>query len=215
LPSMLVAPRCRSVPVVCVRLFICLEYKVEPNKLSKDRLSPEEKAEVLGQRLLVSVDEAASLISFQIAEQCPAGLSDANVLQFLIELFVFYMLFLDRLALECLDCDESNRFECHLVAVVSDGIITALNKGLSSAEFATCLKRTYDRRQAEYQNLNPTFPAEGEPLNDTLFWALIKIIFALTPGTGPAKLMFLITMLSKCNWVVLNELRAEETLRNA
>jgi hypothetical protein len=189
--------------------------QVEPNILSNDRLSPEEKAEVLGQRLLVSVDEAASLISFQIAEQCPAGLNDANLLQFFIELFVFYMYFLDRLALECLDRDESSRFECHLVTVVTDGIVAALNKSLSSAEFVTCLKHTYDRRQDEYKKLNPSFHAEGEPLNDTLFWAFIKIIFALTAGTGPAKLMFLITLMSNCNWVVLNELRAEETLRNS
>ena len=182
--------------------------------LPKARLSPEEKAEVLGRRLLGGVDEAASSISFQIAEQCPAGLSDANVLQFLIELFVFYMHFLDRLALECLDGDESSRFEVHLVTVVTGGIISALNRSLSSAEFVACLKDTYDRRRAEYKKLNPPLPAEGEPLNDTLFWAFIKIIFALTAGTGPAKLMFLITTLSNCNWVLLNELRAEEILRN-
>jgi hypothetical protein len=97
---------------------------------------------VLGHRLLVSVDEAASLIFFQIAEQCPAGLNDANLRQFFIELFVFYMYFLDRLALECLDRDESSRFECHLVTVVTDGIITALNKSLSSTAFVTCLKHT-------------------------------------------------------------------------
>jgi hypothetical protein len=183
--------------------------------LSKDRLSPEEKAEVLGQRLIVTVDEAASLISFQIAEQLPAGLSDANVLQFFTELFVFYMHFLDRLALECLDPDESRRFECHLFTVVTNGIIGALNESLPSMDFVTCLKHTYHRRQAEYRSLVPSFPAEGQPLNDTLFWEFIKIIFALTAGVGPAKLMFLITMLSNCNWVVLNELRAEETLRNS
>jgi hypothetical protein len=179
-----------------------------------DKVSPEEKAEVLGRRLICGVDEAASLISFQIAEQCPAGLSDANVLQFFIELFVFYMQFLDRLALECLDDEERSRFEDHLVAVVTDGIVRGFNKGLSSAEFVARLKDTYDLRQAEYKKLNLSPPAEGEPLNDTLFWTFIKIIFALTEGTGPAKLMFLVTTVSNCNSVVLNELRAEETLRN-
>ena len=182
--------------------------------LCKDRLSPEEKAEVLGRRLLGGVDEAASLISHQISEQCPAGLNDTNVLQFFIELFVFYMYFLDRLALDCLDDEESSRFEGRLVTVVTDGIVTGFNKSLSSAEFVTRLKDTYDRRQAEYRKLNQSPPAGGEPLNDTLFWAFIKIIFSLTAGTGPAKLLFLITVMSNCNSVVLNELKAEETLRN-
>jgi hypothetical protein len=184
------------------------------NMLCKDRLSPEEKAEVLGRRLLGGVDEAASSISFHVAEQCPAGLSDANVLEFFIELFVFYMHILERLAVECLDCDESSRFEGHLITVITEGIVTGFNKNLSSVEFIARLKDTYDRRQPEYNRLNLSLPAEGEPLNDTLFWAFIKVIFALTPGTGPAELMFLITMMSNCNSVVLNELRAEETLRN-
>jgi hypothetical protein len=207
------SPRCPS--EVLAAGASTIQTKVEPIILPKERLSPEEKAEVLGQRLLVSVDEAASLISFQIAEQCPAALSDANVLQFFIELFVFYMHFLDRLALECLDRDESSRFAGHLVTVVTDGIITTLNKSLPSADFVTCLKHTYHRRHAEYKTLNPSFPAEGVPLNNTQFWAFIKIVFALTAGTGPAKLMFLITIMSNCSWAVLNELRAEETLRNS
>src|SRR3979490_1719328 len=113
--------------------------------LCNERLSPEEKAEVLGRRLLGGVDEAASSISFQVAEQCPAGLSDSNVLQFFIELFVFYMHFLDRLGLECLDGEESSRFEVRLVTVITDGIVTGFNKNLSSAEFVARLKDTYDR----------------------------------------------------------------------
>ena len=181
--------------------------------LCKDRVSPEEKAEVLGRRLVGGVDEAASLISSEIAEQCPAGLSDANVLQFFIELFVFYMQFLDRLALECLDGEERARFEDHLVAVVTDEIVRGFNKNLSSAEFVARLKDTYDRRQAEYKKLNLALPAEGQSLNDAMFWAFIKILFGLTEGTGPAKLMFLVTTISNCNLIVLNELKAEETLR--
>jgi len=180
--------------------------------LCKERLSPEEKAEVIGRKLLGGVDEAASLLSHQIAEQCPAGLSDTNVLQLFIELFVFYMYFLDRLALDCLDGEESRRFEGRLVTVITDGILTGFNKSLSSAEFVARLKDTYDRRQAEYKKLNQ--PPTGGPLNDTLFWAFIKIIFALTAGTGPAKLRFLIRLMSNCNSVVLNGLKAEETLRN-
>jgi hypothetical protein len=191
-----------------------IQIKVGLQMLCNERLSPEEKAEVLGRRLLGGVDEAASVISFQIAEQCPAGLSDINVLQFFIELFVFYMYLLDRLAFECLDGEESSRFESRLVTVVTDGIVTGFNKSLSSAEFVSRLKDTYDQRQTEYKKLKSSLPADGEPFNDTLFWAFIKIIFALTAGTGPAKLMFLITMISNCNSVVLNILRAEETLRN-
>ena len=114
---------------------------------------------MLGRRLLGGVDEAASLISHQISEQCPAGLNDTNVLQFFIELFVFYMYFLDRLALDCLDDEESSRFEGRLVTVVTDGIVTGFNKSLSSAEFVTRLKDTYDRRQAEYRKLNQSPPA--------------------------------------------------------
>jgi hypothetical protein len=190
-----------------------MQTNVELNRLCKDRVSPEEKAEILGRRLIDGVDEAASLISFEIAEQCPAGLSDANILQFFIELFVFYMQFLDRLALECLDAEDRSRFEDHLVTVVTDGIVRGFNKNLSSAEFVARLKATYDRRQAEYKKLNLNLPVEVEPLKDTLFWAFIKSIFGLTDGTGPAKLIFLVTTISKCNLAVLNELRAEETLR--
>ena len=181
--------------------------------LCQNKLSPEEKAEVLGRRLLGGVDEAASSLSYQIAEQFPAGLSDANVLQFFIELFVFYMHFLDRLALECLDSDGSSRFEGHLVAVVTGGIVTGFNKNLCSSDFIARLTETYQRRHAEYRMRNTPVPADGEPLNDSLFWSFIKIMFALTAGTGPAKLMFLITMLSHCNAVVLSELNAAETLR--
>jgi hypothetical protein len=141
-------------------------------------------------------------------------LSDANILQFFIEMFVFYMHFLDQLAHKCLDGEESSRFEGHLVTVVTNGVITGLNKSLSSAEFVARLKDTYHRRQVDYKMLNPHFPADGEPLNDTLFWAFIKIIFALTAGAGLVKLLFLTTMMLNCNSVVLNELRAEETLRN-
>jgi hypothetical protein len=179
----------------------------------KARLTPEEKAEVLGQRLLLGVDEAASLISCEIAEQCPAAFSDTNVLQFMIELFVFYMYILDRLALECLGINERSRFEDHLVTVVSEGIITTLNRNLSSGEFIASLKDTYRRRHAEYKNLNTSVSAEGS-LNDQLLWALIKIMFAMTSGHGPAKLTFLVTLMSNCNWVVLDKLRAEEILRN-
>src|SRR5258708_10993269 len=110
--------------------------------LSNARLSPEEKAEVLGYRLLVGVDEAASLMSFEIAEQCPTALSDTNVLQFVIELFVFYMYMLDRLALEYLAINECSRFEKHLVTVVTNGIITTLNWNLSTGSFIASLEDT-------------------------------------------------------------------------
>lgn len=174
------------------------------------------KAELLGERLLGGVPEIASFLLTELHKIQPGiGFRDENgPKRFWIELFVFYMYILDRLAFLHLGAEKRDIFSDRLIVVVMNGLVVDLNKELSAVDFVAEMRDTYNHRQSEYSRYKELIPPKDEPLKDTLFWEFSKVLFALFDDENPATLGLLSLMVSDCTMTLLSEgLKADQVLR--
>jgi hypothetical protein len=146
----------------------------------KKKLSPEQKAELLGERLRGEVPAIASALLSRLDEDYGIKRGDVDVRQFVIELFVFYMHILDRMALGILGVDGQNLFVDRLIVVLVCGILSD---------------------PGESKKLRPD---EGEPFegfNGTLFWEFGRILFALTAAEDTRARVALVFMVEQATVV--------------
>jgi hypothetical protein len=184
----------------------------------KKKLSPEQKAELLGERLRGEVPAIASALLSRLDEDYGIKRGDVDVRQFVIELFVFYMHILDRMALGILGVDGQNLFVDRLIVVLVCGILSDPGESKNdSVDFIAQLHDTFNRRQVQYSKYKLR-PDEGEPFegfNGTLFWEFGRILFALTAAEDTRARVALVFMVEQATVVMLGKgfVQAEEILR--
>jgi hypothetical protein len=181
-----------------------------------DKKTVIDKAELLGERLLGGVPEIASFLLTELDKIQPGiGFRDENGPErFWIELFVFYMHILDRLAFLHLGAEKKDIFSNRLIVVVMNGLVINLNKELFALDFVAEMRDTYNRRQVEYSRYKGLIPPKDEPLKDTLLWEFSKVLFELFDDENPTTLGLLSLMVSDCTVTLLREgLKADQVLR--
>jgi hypothetical protein len=180
----------------------------------KKRLTTEQKADLLGERLLGAVPEVASFILSKLDDTPSVQVTERNREQLLIELFVFYMHILDRMAFRHLGPSGRDVFAERLANIVAAAIAESQWVNASRADGPDRFQSTYNERQLEYANYKEFYPQGQEPWKDTLFWECGKILFGLTASHNPVDLTLLAMMVMDWTPVLLGKaLMAEETLK--
>ncbi|MEK7404255.1 MAG: hypothetical protein AAB225_04030 [Acidobacteriota bacterium] len=175
--------------------------------------STEDKADAIGERLLGAVPEMANIMLSELGDKYSIHLNDDQTERFLIELFVFYMHLLDRMAFARLGPAGREAFGDRLVAVVAHGLMDSLDRSISSVDFVARLRDTYNRRQVEYAGYRDLVARQDEPLKGTLFWEVGKVIWRITGDSNPVTLTMISIMISKSVPLVLDAVAAEQYLR--
>jgi hypothetical protein len=140
--------------------------------------SPEKKAELLGGALLEYVPDTTKWLLSLVHDELNANPDDAVALKVLLELFVFYMHILDRMAFNALGAQQKTLFNERLIVIVANGITTQLHHDLSAVETVAKLRDTYNRRQSEYAKYK-LVPDADENLKNSLTWQFGKTLFHL------------------------------------
>jgi hypothetical protein len=173
-----------------------------------------EKADFLGASLVGGAREAAIMLTEEFGARYNIGFRESgSAPQFIIELIVFHMHLIDRLAFANLGVGMHEAFGDRLVAAVLKEALRGLNKGISADGFCHALRDTYNRRQTEYGRYKVWIPQKGEQVKDTLFWEASKILFAFFDDTNPATLACFSLALSDATTVMLYDvLKVNEVL---
>jgi hypothetical protein len=175
-----------------------------------------EKADLLGESLFGGATETSSFIMEELGKRYNIGFRDEHsAQQFLIEVIVFYMHLVDRLAFAHLGAAKRQVFGDRFIVAVVKEVLRQLSKEISADDFGGLLRDTYNRRQVEYAQFRVPIPKKDEPLKDTLYWEFSKIMFDLLDNTNPATLMFLNLLVADMTKVMLNDaLNVEEVLQS-
>ena len=168
----------------------------------------------LGERLVGGATETASFIVQELSKHYNLAFRDRSATpQFIIEVIVFYMHLVDRMAFGHFDKVKRETFGDRFIVAVVKEILRGLSKDLSADEFGKALRDTYNRRQIQYARYKVLIPKKDEPLKDTLYWEFSKILFGFFDSTNPAILVFLNLMVADITTVMLNDtLKIEEVL---
>ena len=149
-----------------------------------------DKADFLGPSLVGGAREAAIMLTEEFGKLHNIAFRESSkALDFLIELLVFYMHLIDRLAFANLGPAKREVFGDRFVAAVVKELQRGLSKELSADDFCNALRDTYNRRQTDYERYKVWIPKKDGPLKDTLFWEASKILFAFFDDTNPATLV--------------------------
>ena len=109
-----------------------------------------EKANLFGERLVGGTTETATFITEELGKRFGVGFRNENsVKQFLIEVVVFSMHLIDRLAFTHLGAAKREVFADRFVITVTKEIRRSLSKEISAGEFSKALRDTYNRRQGK------------------------------------------------------------------
>lgn len=167
-------------------------------------VSPEAKAERLGQCLIEGVPPIASFLLTRLREQRGIRPTREQCQQFLLELFVIYMHLLDRMAFGSLGVEGRERFTNRLIVVVSNGVMTALNSNVSAVDVIARFRDIFNVRQKQYERYKVPSNATGEPLQ-ALFWAFGESLLEVTLDHNPVTLSTLALSLMDCTSVLLGD----------
>ena len=149
-----------------------------------------DKADFLGASLVGGAREAALVLTEEFGKLHNIAFRESSkALDFLVELLVFYMHLIDRLAFANLGPAKRKVFSDRLVLAAVKELRPRLSKEISADDFCNSLRDTYNRRQTEYERYKVWIPKKAEPLKDTLFWEVSKILFNFFDNTNPATLM--------------------------
>jgi hypothetical protein len=175
-----------------------------------------EKADLLGERLVGGATESVAIVMEELGKRFDVGFRDRNTVpQFIIELIVFYMHLVDRLALAHLGAAKRQVFGDRFIVAVVKEMLRELSKEISADDFGKALRDTYNRRQMEYARYRVLIPAKDEPLKDTLYWEFSKILFGFLDDENPATLMFLnLLVVDMSDALLTKAMKAEEVLRS-
>jgi len=192
-------------------------YAEGPEEIEMSSYGTEiEKADLLGERLVGGAVEAARVIAAELGKRYNVGFRDGSTaLQFIIEVIVFYMHLVDRMAFAHFGAAKRETFGDRFVVAVVREMVRELSKDLSPDECGQTLGDTYNRRQIQYAKYKVLIAKKDDPLKDTLYWEFSKILFGFLDDTNPVTLMFLNILVADMANVMLNEaLDVEEILRS-
>ena len=160
--------------------------------------------------------ETATIIMEELGKRFDVSFRDRNTVpQFIIEVIVFYMHLVDRLAFAHLGAAKRQVFGDRFIVAVVKEMLRELSKEISADDFGKALRDTYNRRQMEYARYRVLIPAKDEPLKDTLYWEFSKILFGFLDDENPATLMFLnLFVVDMSDALLTKAMKAEEVLRS-
>lgn len=184
-------------------------------KVAHTATSQIEKADRLGAGLVGCATETASLIMEELGKRYGIGFRAKHSAQtFIIELIVFYMHLVDRLAFAYFGATGRKIFGDRLTVAVVKEILRGLSQELSADDFGRSLRDTYNRRQKEYARYKMLMPEKDKSLKDTLYWEVSKVLFGLLDGENPATLVFLnILVADMANITLYDALKVEDVLK--
>jgi hypothetical protein len=178
---------------------------------SKKKKTPAEKAEVLGRQLVGAIPEISSRLFDTVDESIKSDPDGVDV-QFLIEVSVFYMHLLNRIAFKELQPSERDVFVHHLVDTVVDGIGQEQHESISSEDFRTRFIRTYNEREVHYAQFREWLRKSDQPPKGTLFWEFGEVLFALAGDDPKVGMCVYIGAPSIFTWF-FDVMKVNETLR--
>jgi hypothetical protein len=176
-----------------------------------------ERADLLGERLVGGATETASIILEEMGKRYNVRLRDADAApQFIIEVIVFFMHLVDRMAFGILGWEKREIFGDRLQVAVTKEILAELSKDISADDFGEALRETYNRRQMQYSRYKLLVPNEkDDPLKDTLYWEVSKILFEYINNYNPVTLVFMNMLVIDVSDVFLTKAaNVEEVLRS-
>ena len=177
----------------------------------KKKKTPAEKAELLGRQLVGAIPEISNRMLAKVHESCQVDRNGMEV-QFLIEVFVFYMHLLNRMAFNELQQSGRDAFADCLVDTVLGGIGQGLHEPISSGDFRVRFIRTYNEREEHYAQFRDWLPKGDQSPKGTLFWEFGKVLFALT-GDNP-NVGMLVYLVAPTEFIWFNDvMKVNETLR--
>jgi hypothetical protein len=171
-----------------------------------------EKADLLGEQLVGGATEIATMIVEEVAKVSPVTFRDGSALQFAVEIIVFYMHLVDRMAFAHLLPAERKIFGDRFIVAVVKETLRELSRDVSADDFGDVLRDTYNKRQMQYARYGVFISGHDQPLKDTLYWEFSKILFGLFKEQNPATLIHLNLLVADCAKIML--VRAEEVLRS-
>lgn len=174
-----------------------------------------EKADLLGERLVGGATEAASIIMEELGKRYNIVLCDENTAPlFIIEVMVFYMHLVDRLAFSHLGAAGREAFADRFVETVLKESLKDLAT-IPDCDFAKSLRDTYNRRQVQYTKYKSLVAKNDEPPKDTLCWEFSKILFGFLNDTNPVHFTVLHLLVLKITTAMVNDtLKVEEVFRS-
>ena len=152
-----------------------------------------EKADQIGEGLVSGATEVAGSILEGLGkfEDSLELRQENSTRQFVIEVIVFYMHLVDRLAFAHLGAAKRNVFLDRVTITVLKMALQALSKDGSAEDLGKALRDTYSRRQIEYGCYKVLIAEKDEPLRDTLYWEFSKVLLSFVDDSNPATLTFL------------------------
>jgi hypothetical protein len=171
-------------------------------------------ADLLGRRLVGAATETVSAVMEELAKSYGITFKDIDTApQFVIEVVVFYMHLVDRLAFAYLGAARRGTFADRFTEAVLHAMLAGLRSTPPEA-LGRALLDTYNRRQIQYARYKVLIPKEKEPLKDTLYWEFSKVLFGFLDDENPATIMFLnIFMIHYATFVLNDEIKVDEVLR--
>ncbi len=173
-----------------------------------------EKADVLGERLVGGAGEVVAFIIEQLRTRFGVGLRDiSSAPQITIEVIVFYMHLVDRLALAHLGVEKREAFVDRFIVAVVKEVSRELAKQVSADDFVPALRETYNLRQVQYARYRMLMPSEREALKNTLFWEFSNVLFGFFDDHNPVTLALLNVMVIDLAEVMLKDaMKVDEVL---
>jgi hypothetical protein len=124
-----------------------------------------EKADLLGERLVGGATETASLIVEKLGQGNNIEFrDDSTAPQFIIEVIVFYMHLVDRLALAHFGAAKREIFGNRFVETVFKTFLKGMNRELPTDHFGRALLDTYNSRQMQYAKYKVLIPKKDDSL---------------------------------------------------
>jgi hypothetical protein len=173
-----------------------------------------EKANLLGEGIVGCALEAANFLVEQLQKYYQIGFRAGSwPPQFIIEVIVFYMHLVDRLAFVHFGAEKREVFGDRFVVAVMKEFLHRMSRELSADDLGKRLRDTHNRRQLQYGAYKVLIPEKAEPLKDTLYWEFSKIVFGFFDDSNPATLIHINMMIADLTKLMLYDaLKVEDVL---
>ena len=176
------------------------------------RTTEVQKADQLAQCLVGGATEAAKVIAKMARRPNGSFRDENNAQQFIIEVMVFYMHLVDRLAFAHLGAAKREIFMDRFLDTVLKETLPELSNNVSPEDFAESLRETYNCRQKQYAD-HKLVPVDDEPPKETLCWEFSKILFGFLDTVNPITFALLHKLVLQITTVMLKDtLKVEEVL---
>jgi len=171
-----------------------------------------EKADLLGERLVPAARETSAYLVEKLAQGCNIRLRDGSLArQLAIEVLVYYIHWVDRLAFDHLGPDRRDIIR-RFVSATAKALLLGPDQELVAGDFGKSLQETYKLRNPQYAHYDLK-PEKGGPLKGTLFWEFSKVLLPLfDDDSALGHLSLLVATMTV--WTLNDALKVEEVLRD-